>query len=91
MAHEGHELRTKHRQDISGSSSCAPMAMPKQLAKGWRPSSLHESYPEDSTPRGGTHESPDEVECLKMPPGGLNRMGSCQLQQGGPKEPCHSP
>jgi hypothetical protein len=69
MAHEGHERRTKHRQDVGGSSSCAPIAMPKQLTKRWRLSSLREeSSPEDYPPRGGTPESPNEVECLRMRP-----------------------
>jgi hypothetical protein len=46
-----------------------PAARNKQLAKRWRPSSLRkESSPEASPPHGGTPESPDEVECLKMRP-----------------------
>jgi hypothetical protein len=69
MAHEGHEHRTKHRQDVGGSSTHAPTAKNKQLAKRQRPSSLcEESSPEASPPRGGTPESPDEVDCLKMRP-----------------------
>jgi hypothetical protein len=43
--------------------------MPKMLAKRWRPSSLcEESSLMDSPPRGGTPESSDEVECLKLRP-----------------------
>jgi hypothetical protein len=43
--------------------------MPKMLAKRWRPSSLREeSSLMDSPPRGGTPESSDEVECLKLRP-----------------------
>jgi hypothetical protein len=42
--------------------------MPKQLAKRWRPRTLcEESSPEDS-PRGGTLESFEEFECLKIRP-----------------------
>jgi hypothetical protein len=69
MAREGHECHTKHRQDVGGSSAHDPTARDKQLAKRRRPSSLcEESSPEASPPRGGTPESPDEVECLKMRP-----------------------
>jgi hypothetical protein len=69
MAREGHEHRTKHRQDVSGSSSHAPAAKPKQLTKRQRPSSLREeSSPENSPPRGGTPKSPEEYECLKIRP-----------------------
>jgi hypothetical protein len=69
MACEGYECHTKHRQDVDGSSSLAPTAMPKALAKRRRPSSIHEeSSPEDSPPHGGTLESPNEVECLKLRP-----------------------
>jgi hypothetical protein len=69
MAREGHEHRTKHRQDVGGSSTHAPTAKNKQLAKRQRPSSLcEESSPEASPPRGGTPESPNEVDCLKMRP-----------------------
>jgi hypothetical protein len=43
--------------------------MPKQLIKRRRPSTLREeSSPEDSPPHGGTPESPEEVECLKIRP-----------------------
>jgi hypothetical protein len=67
MAHEGHECRTKCCQVVGGSSIHAPTARNKQLAKRRRPSSLREeSSPEASPPCGGTPESPDEVECLKM-------------------------
>jgi hypothetical protein len=67
MAHEGHEHRTKHRQDVGGSSTHSPVARNKQLAKRRRPNSLHEeSSPKASPPCGGTLESPDEVECRKM-------------------------
>jgi hypothetical protein len=69
MAREGHERHTKHRQNVGGSSTHALAASNKQLAKRWRPSSLcEESSPDASPPRGGTLESPDEVECLKMRP-----------------------
>jgi hypothetical protein len=51
------------------SSTHALAVRNKQLAKRWRPSSLRdESSPEASPPRGGTLESPNEVECLKMRP-----------------------
>jgi hypothetical protein len=67
MAHEGQERRTKHRQDVSGASSCAPTARNKHLAKRRRPNSYQEeSSPEDSPPRVRTPESPDELECLKI-------------------------
>jgi hypothetical protein len=69
MAREGHKRCTKHRQDVIGSSSHAPTAKSKQLTKRWRPNSLcEESSPKDSSPRGGTPESPEEVECLKLRP-----------------------
>jgi hypothetical protein len=69
MAREGHEHHTKHCQDVGGSSTHAPATRNKQLAKRQRPSSLHEEFsPKASPPRGGTPESPDEVECLKMRP-----------------------
>jgi hypothetical protein len=59
----GDECRSKHRQDISASSS-GPSTKPKKLAKRSRPSSYQEeSSPEVSPPCGG---SPNEVECLKM-------------------------
>jgi hypothetical protein len=64
MAHEDQERCTKHHQDVSGSSSHAPVAKSKKLAKRPRPSSYQEeSFPEASPPHGGT---PDETECLKM-------------------------
>jgi hypothetical protein len=69
MTCEGHECHTKHRQDVGGSSTHAPAARNKQLAKRRRPSSLYEeSSPEASPPCGATPESPNEVECLKMRP-----------------------
>jgi hypothetical protein len=69
MAHEGHERHTKHHQDIGGSSTHAPAARNKELAKRRRPSSLREESSREVSPlRGGTLESPDEVECLKMRP-----------------------
>jgi hypothetical protein len=59
----GDEHHSKHRQDVSASSS-GPSAKPKKLAKRPRPSSYQEkSSPEASPPRGGT---PDEMECLKL-------------------------
>jgi hypothetical protein len=62
MAH-GDERRSKHRQDVGGSSS-GPSAKPKKLTKRPRPSSYQEeSSPEVSAPRGGT---PDEMDCLMM-------------------------
>jgi hypothetical protein len=67
MAREGQERRTKHRQDVSGASSHAPATRNKQLTKRRRPSSYQEeSSLEDSTPQGGTPDSPDELECLKI-------------------------
>jgi hypothetical protein len=70
MAHKGQEMHSKLRQETSGSSSSrAPTAHPKKLAKRARPSTLREeSSPEDSSPRGGTPESPDELVCLKIRP-----------------------
>jgi hypothetical protein len=59
----GDERRSKHRQNVSASSS-GPSAKTKKLDKRPRPSSYQEeSSPEVSPPRGGT---PDETECLKM-------------------------
>jgi hypothetical protein len=68
MAHEGQERCSKQRQETGGSSSSrAPTTHPKKLAKRARPSSFwEESSPEDSPHRGGTPESPDELECLKI-------------------------
>jgi hypothetical protein len=68
MASEGHERRSKQCQEIGGSSSSrGPSAYPKKLAKRPRPSSLEEeSSPEDSPPHGGTLDSPEEFECLKI-------------------------
>jgi hypothetical protein len=68
MAGEGQECRCKHHHEAGGSgSSRAPTAHPKKLAKSARPISLREeSSPEDSPPHGGTPESPDELECLKI-------------------------
>jgi hypothetical protein len=64
MAH-GDERCSKHRQDVSASSS-GPSAKPKKLVKRPRPHSYQEeSSPEASSPRGST---PDETECLKMFP-----------------------
>jgi hypothetical protein len=68
MAGEGHERRSKHRQEANwSSSSWAPTAHLKKFAKRARPSTFwEESSPEDSPPRGGSPESPDELECLKI-------------------------
>jgi hypothetical protein len=68
MAGEGHEHRSKNHQEAGGSSSSwAPTARPKKLAKRARPISLQEeSSPLDSPPHGGTPESPDELQCLKI-------------------------
>jgi NAD-dependent DNA ligase len=64
MAREDKERRTKHRQDVSGSSSHALIAKTMKLAKRPRPSSYQEkSFPEASPPHGDT---PYEMECLKM-------------------------
>jgi hypothetical protein len=61
-----HNVQRDHPVDnILVSSTHSPTARNKQLAKRWRPSSLLE---ESSPPRGGTPESPNEVECLKMRP-----------------------
>jgi hypothetical protein len=70
MAREGQERRSKQCQETGGSSlNWAPTAHPKKLAKRERPSTLREeSSPEDSPPHGGTPESPDELECLKIRP-----------------------
>jgi hypothetical protein len=44
-----------------------PPLTPKKLAKRPKPSSLwEESSPEDSPPCGGTPDSPEEIECLKI-------------------------
>jgi hypothetical protein len=62
MAH-GDEHHSKHRQDVSASSS-GSLAKPKKLAKRPQPSNYQdESSPEVSTPCGGTL---DGTECLKM-------------------------
>jgi hypothetical protein len=59
----GDERCSKHRQDVSASSS-GPSTKPKKLVKRPRPISYQEeSSPEVSPPRGGT---PNETECLKM-------------------------
>jgi hypothetical protein len=62
MTH-GDERWSKHRQDVSASSS-GPSTKPKKLVKRPRPSNYQEeSSPEVSPPCGGT---PDETEYLKM-------------------------
>jgi hypothetical protein len=68
MTCEGHERRSKHHEAVSASSSSrAPVAHPKKLAKRARPSSFREdSSPKDSPPHGATPSSPNELECLKM-------------------------
>jgi hypothetical protein len=68
MAGEDQEYCSKHRQEVVGFGfSMTPTAHPKKLAKRARPISLwEESSPEDSPPRDGTPESPDELECLKV-------------------------
>jgi hypothetical protein len=68
MAGEGHEHHSKHRQESGGSrSSRAPTTHSKKLAKRARPNTFREeSSPEDSPPHGGSPESPDELECLKI-------------------------
>jgi hypothetical protein len=68
MAGHGHEQCSKHHQEAGGSSlSWAPTVHPKKLAKRARSSTfLEESSPEDSPPRGGSPESPNEMECLKI-------------------------
>jgi hypothetical protein len=62
MVREGQERLTKHCQDVGGASSCASAARNKQLVKRRIPS----SYQEESSPQGGTLESPNELECLKI-------------------------
>jgi hypothetical protein len=68
MTREAHERCTKHHEVVDASSSSrAPSAQPKQLAKRWRPSSIREdSSPEDSPPSGATPSTLKEFECLKM-------------------------
>jgi hypothetical protein len=68
MGGECHERRSKQCQETGDSSSSrAPTAHPKKLAKRARPNSHRgESSPEDSPPCCGTLESPDELECLKI-------------------------
>jgi hypothetical protein len=68
MTREGHERCSKHCEAVGASSSSqAPVAQPKKLAKRARPLSLREeSSPEDSPPRGATPDSPEEFECLKI-------------------------
>jgi hypothetical protein len=65
---------TRHirtRPDIS-----SPSTHPNNLAKRQRPSSLREeSSPEDSPPCGGTPNSPEEFECLKI------RAPDCHINQ----------
>jgi hypothetical protein len=70
MTHEGRERHSKHREaGDASSSSRAPTDKPKKLAKQAWPNSLPEaSTPEDSPPHGGTPESLEEYECLKMRP-----------------------
>jgi hypothetical protein len=69
MAHEGHARRSKHREEAGDSSSWAPSSQPKTLTKHQRPITLREeSSPKDSPPRGGTPDSPEEYECLKIRP-----------------------
>jgi hypothetical protein len=68
MARDGHEQCSKHREEAGASSSSRdPTVQPKKLAKRPRPSTLREeSSLEDSLSRGGTPDSPDEFECLKI-------------------------
>jgi hypothetical protein len=70
MARENHERCTKHHEMVGASSSSrAPTAQAKKLAKQIRPSTLREdSSVEDSPPHGGTPDSPEEFECLKIRP-----------------------
>jgi hypothetical protein len=70
MTHEGHERHSKRREAVGASSSSwAPTTHPKKVARWAKPSTLREeSSPEDSPPRGGTPESPNEFECLKISP-----------------------
>jgi hypothetical protein len=70
MTREGHERHSKHREAAGASSSSrAPVARHKKLAKRAWPSSLHEdSTSEDSPPCGATPDSPEEFECLKLRP-----------------------
>jgi hypothetical protein len=70
MSLKGHERRSKYRQEAGGSnSSQGPSAQPKTLARHHHPSTLREeSSPEDSPPHGGTPDSPEEFECLKIRP-----------------------
>jgi hypothetical protein len=75
MDHDGDEHRSKHHQDVSA-SLCGASTRTKLLAKRKRPMP-HDSSSEDSLPRGGTPESPDETECLKLrsPVPQVNREG----------------
>jgi hypothetical protein len=68
MMCEGHERLSKHHEAAGASSSSqAPIAQPKKLAKRACPLSLREeSSPEDSPPRGATPNSPEEFECMTM-------------------------
>jgi hypothetical protein len=77
MAGEGHERCSKQRQEAGGSSSSqGPSTHPKNLAKRPRPSSLwEESSPEDYPPRGGTPDTPEEFECLKI------RASDCHINR----------
>jgi hypothetical protein len=67
MDRDGHERCYKHREEVSGSSSQVATSHSKKLAKRPMPSTLHEEASlEDSPPRGGTLDSPEEFKCLKI-------------------------
>jgi hypothetical protein len=65
-----HEQCSKHHETVSATgSSRGPSTQLKTLAKHRRPNTLcEESSPEDSPPRGGTPDSLEEYECLKIRP-----------------------
>jgi hypothetical protein len=75
MAPNGDERHSKHHQDVSASSG-GPSAKTKQLAKRKRPMPC-DSSSKDSPPHGGTPDSPDETEYLKLrsPVSQVNRDG----------------
>jgi hypothetical protein len=69
MARDDHEWHTKYHESAGASSSSrAPTAQPKKLAKRPRSSTLREDSSLEDSPHGGTPDSPEEFECLKVRP-----------------------
>jgi hypothetical protein len=90
---EAHEQCTKNREaGGAASSSQAPSAHPKQLAKRQRPSTLREeSSPENSPPRGATPPTPDGYECLKIKPLVAHTNQEVVNYNSGSREHRHAP